>query len=74
MATENEAQVNPGDDRRKLLSPRKSAVLEASVMWGGENALGAIPLLAYLLVHRKRGSVPTFRWCPGCGVMPTHER
>ena len=22
----------------------------------------------------KRGFVPTFRWCPGCGVMPTHER
>jgi type IV secretory pathway protease TraF len=24
--------------------------------------------------HRKRGFVPTFRLCPGCGVMPTHER
>ena len=23
---------------------------------------------------RKRCFVPTFRWCPGCGVMPTHER
>ena len=24
--------------------------------------------------ERKRGFVPTFRWCWGCGVMPTHER
>jgi hypothetical protein len=30
--------------------------------------------VCHLEIYRKRGFVPTFRWCPGCGVMPTHER
>jgi len=40
---------------------------------------GIVLCLAAIIIYvwsddRKRGFVPTFRWCPGCGVMPTHER
>jgi hypothetical protein len=45
------------------LSPRRRAGLQASVNWVGENTLGAIPLLAYILTHRYRNQQPVYL-CP----------
>jgi transposase-like protein len=35
---------------------------------------GVHPNQIYGWKKRKRSFVPTFRWYPGCGVIPTHER
>jgi hypothetical protein len=43
---------------------RKRAALRASVMWIGENALGAAPLLAYLLIHHYRTHKDDLYLCP----------